>query len=88
MPAIKIYLDDEEYGPICRLAEELHLQPDDVAYAALNQLMMRADEPEIRADITHAHFWRRANLPRWGDSARSVHAYEGKTDDPPAQNDQ
>ena len=76
MPTIKIYLDDEEFGPIC---------PEDVAYAALNQLMMRADDPETRADITHAHFWRRANLPRWGDSARSVHAYEGKADDPPTQ---
>jgi hypothetical protein len=83
MPAIKIYLDDEEFAPVSRLAEELHLNPEDVAYAALNQLMMRAAEEEIRADITHTHDWRRANLPRWGDSARSVHAYEGKADDHP-----
>jgi hypothetical protein len=85
MPAIKIYLDDEEYAPICRLADELKLNPDDVAYAALNQLMMHSAEAEIRADITHTHYWRRANLPRWGDSARSVHAYEGKADDPPTE---
>lgn len=85
MPAIKIYLDDEEYAPICRLAEKLHLHPEDVAYSAINQLMMRADEPDVRADITHAHFWRRANLPTWSDSARSVHAYEGKADDPPTE---
>jgi len=86
MPTIKISLDEEEYAPVLRLAEELNLHPQDVAYAALNQLMMHADEAEVRADITHAHFWRQANLPRWGDSARSVHAYEGKADDPPAQN--
>lgn len=85
MATIKIYLDEEEFGPVCRLAEELHLRPEDVAFAALNQLMLRADAPEIRADITHTHFWRRANLPQWGDSARSVHAYEGKADDPPAE---
>ena len=84
MPSIKIYLDDEEYGPVVRLAEELHLQPEDVGYAALNQLMMRVHDPDVRADITHTHSWRQANLPRWGDSARSVHAYEGKSDDPPA----
>ena len=85
MPVIKVYLDDEEFAPISRLAEELHLQPDDVAYAALNELMLRADDPVIRADITYAHFWRRANLPQWSDSARSVHAYEGKADDPPTE---
>ena len=86
MPSIKVYLDDEEYAPISRLAEELNLHPEDVAYAAINQLMIRSADPEVRADITHSHFWRRANLPRWGDSARSVHAYEGKSDDPPAMN--
>lgn len=87
MPVIKINLDDEEYAPICRLADELHLHPDDVAYAALNQLMLRANEPEVRADIVQTRQWRRANLPRWGDSARSVHAYEGKADDPPTVRD-
>ncbi len=85
MPTIKLNLDDEEYGPVSRLAEELHLSPEDIAYAALNQLMLRATEPEIRADIKHAKAWRSNNLPRWGDSARSVHAYEGKADDPPTQ---
>lgn len=80
MPAIKIHLDDEEYAPISRLAEELHLKPEDIAYAAVNQLMMRASEPDVRADMVHTHYWRRGNLPSWGDSARSVHAYEGKPD--------
>ena len=80
MPAIKIYLEDEEYAPVNRLAEELHLRPEDIAYAALNRMMLISAEAEVRADITHTHYWRRANLPQWGDSARSVHAYEGKPD--------
>ena len=80
MPAIKIYLEDEEYAPVARLAEELHLHPEDVAYAALNRMMLNLSDAEVRADITHTHYWRRANLPQWGDHARSVHAYEGKSD--------
>lgn len=86
MPSIKVYLDDEEFAPISRLAEDLNLHPEDIAYAALNQLMLKCHDADIRADITHSHFWRRANLPSWGDSARSVHAYEGKADDPPSLN--
>lgn len=80
MPAIKIYLEDEEFAPICRLADKLHLRPEDVAYAALNQLMLRAADPEVGTDIAHTHVWRADNLPVWGDSAHSVHAYEGKPD--------
>jgi hypothetical protein len=80
MPAIKIYLEDEEYAPVSRLAEQLHLRPEDIAYAALNRIMLNSADAEVCADITHTHYWRRANLPQWGDSARSVHAYEGKSD--------
>lgn len=81
MPAIKIHLEDEEYAPICRLADQLQLSPEDIAYAALNRLMMQCADKEIRTDISQTHAWRSTNLPRWGDSARSVHAYEGKTDE-------
>ncbi len=80
MPAIKIYLEDEEFAPICRLAEKLHLRPQDVAYAALNRLMQLSTEPDVEAEIAHTHHWRAENLPNWSDSARSVHAYEGKPD--------
>ena len=83
MPVIKIHLEDEEYAPVARLAEQLHLRPEDVAYAGLNLVMMRSADPDARADITHAHYWRRANLPQWGDAARSVHAYEAKADGHP-----
>jgi hypothetical protein len=80
MPVIKLHLEDEEYAPVARLAEELHLHPEDIVYTGLNTAMQRASEPEMRAEITQSHYWRRANLPSWGDSARSVHAYEGKPD--------
>jgi hypothetical protein len=80
MPAIKIHLDDEEFAPIHRLAADLRLTPEDIAYAALNRLMLRSAEAEIRSDISQTHNWRGSNLPRWSDTARSVHAYEGRVD--------
>jgi hypothetical protein len=80
MPVIKIHLDDEEFAPVARLADELHLRPEDIAYAGLNMAMARANDATVRTEITEAHYWRRENLPSWGDSARSVHAYEGKAD--------
>ncbi len=80
MPVIKIHLEDEEFAPVARLADELHLRPEDIAYAGLNLAMSRASDAAMRTEITEAHYWRRENLPSWGDSARSVHAYEGKAD--------
>jgi hypothetical protein len=80
MPVIKIHLEDEEYAPVARLADELHLSPEAVAYAGLNLAMLRAADPAMRTEITEAYYWRRDNLPSWGDSARSVHAYEGRSD--------
>lgn len=81
MPVIKIYLEDEEYAPVARLAEQLHLKPQDVAYSGLNRLMLDAKNQEVRTDISNTKLWRKDNLPRWGDSARSVHAYESKADE-------
>lgn len=81
MPVIKIYLEDEEYAPVARLAEQLHVKPQDVAYTGLNRLMLEAKTEELRSDIENTTLWRKDNLPRWGDSARSVHAYEGKADE-------
>jgi hypothetical protein len=80
MAVIKIHLDDEEYAPICRLAEQLHVTPEDIAFAGLNQLMLHGTDPVTQLDIKQTQQWHGSNLPRWGDSARSVHAYEGKAD--------
>lgn len=81
MPAIKIHLEDEELAPVLRLAQQLHLTPEDVAYAALNQIMLRSTELEVQTDITLTRQWRSTDLPLWSDSAHSVHAYEAKPDE-------
>ena len=80
MSAIKLHLDDEEYAPVIRLADELHVKPEDVVYAALNRLMNRSAEEEIRADVRETSAWRAGNLPRWGDHGRTVQIYEGQHD--------
>ncbi len=84
MPVLRLHLDDEEFAPVRRLAQELNLRPEDVAYAALDQLMQERESPTIRSAILYAHSWRSSNLPQWADSARSVHAYEGLPDDYPS----
>jgi hypothetical protein len=85
MSAIKIHLEDAEYQPVERLAELLHVKPEDVAFAALNQLMLHARDEEIQAEIKRASHWRSNTLPLWADSAGSVHAYEGMPDCEPSQ---
>jgi hypothetical protein len=83
MPAIRLHLAEEELAAVARFAESLHVKPETIAYAALNRLMLHADNPEIRAEIVETTAWRPENLPLWSDSALSRHAYEGKPDDEP-----
>lgn len=83
MSAIKIQLDSAELAAVERFAESLHVKAEDVAYAALNRLMMQGRDESVRADIVETKAWRGDNLPLWSDSAHSVHAYEGKHDDEP-----
>ncbi len=84
MSGIKIALDSAELAAVRRLAEELKLTPEDVAYCALNRLMLQADGLEAREDIIQTKAWRKENLPLWSDSAGSVHAYESMPDEEPA----
>ena len=84
MSGLKIPLEDAELDAVKGYAQTLGVSPADVAYAALNRLMMQAREPEVRTDIVETSRWRRQNLPLWSDSALSVHAYEGRADDEPA----
>ena len=77
MPAIKIHLEYAEHDAIERLAGLIGVQPEDVAYAALNRLMLTGRDPEIQHDIVLTRRWRQDNLPLWSDSAGSVHNYEG-----------
>jgi hypothetical protein len=84
MSAIKLHVEQAERDAIERYAETLKVSVEDVAYAALNRLMMRAGDPDIGRDIAETRDWRRHNLPLWSDSACSVHAYEGKGDSEPS----
>jgi len=83
MSALKLHLDSEELAAVERVAAMLNVKPEDVAYAALNRLMLQARDPAVHEEIVETRAWRRDNLPLWSDSAHSVHAYEGKHDDEP-----
>lgn len=85
MPTIKIHLEDAEMNPVLRLAELLHVKPEDVAYTALNRLMLHAREPELQKEILDGVISRESTLPLWADTAGSVHAYEGMPDCDPAR---
>ncbi len=80
MSAIKIHLDAAELNPVVRLAQTLKVTPEDIAYAALNRMMLEARTPETQSEIINLARAKAKNLPRWADSAGSVHAYEGMHD--------
>jgi hypothetical protein len=77
MPVIKIHLEHAENDAVVRLADLLRVKPEDVAFAALNRLMLVARERAVQNDIVLTLRWRQDNLPLWSDSAGSVHNYEG-----------
>ncbi len=77
MPVIKIHLEHAENDAVTRLADLLRCQPEDVAFAALNRLMLVAKDRAVQNDIVLTLRWRKDNLPLWSDSAGSVHNYEG-----------
>jgi hypothetical protein len=83
MSAIKIRLEMAEIDVIERYAASLGVKAEDVAYAALNRMMLTARNPEVEKDVRETSQWRHHNLPLWSDSAASVNAYEGKHDAEP-----
>ena len=85
MSALKIHLEMAEMDAVKRYADSLNVLPEDVAYAALNRLMLDARNPAVKTDIRETRDWRHDNLPLWSDSARSVRAYEAQLDDEPTQ---
>ncbi len=85
MPVIKIHLEHAENDAVVRLAELLKVQPEDVAFAALNRLMLVAQDRNVQNDVALTLKWRKDNLPLWADSAGSVHNYEGMSPDEPAK---
>ena len=84
MSSIKLHLEEAEVAAVERFAKSLNVSPEDVAYCALNRLMLDAADEQVRRDIAETRSWRGDNLPLWSDSAGSVHAYEGQPDDEPA----
>lgn len=77
MSTIRLHLEDEEWEPLHRLAEELHVTPELIAYTAIDRLMQKSGDPIIREQIHRTGDWRRNNLAVWADPGRDIHAYEG-----------
>ena len=78
MSAIKLHLEQAERDAVDRCADSLKVTSEDLVYAALNRMMLLADDPAVRRDIVETSRWRRDNLPLWSDCAAGVHAYECK----------
>lgn len=83
MAAITLELEQAEQGALARFAESLGVTPTDVAYAALNHLMMRCEDPGLQLDIVETRNWRRDHLPLWSDSACAAYAYDRSLVDEP-----
>ena len=91
---IKLHLEAAEVAPLERTAAAFGCSVEDVLYTALNEYMLRIGDfkeqcgPEcrkihtdmnaMRAQVLNTKSARKDNLPRWADSASSVHNYEGR----------
>ena len=84
MSTIKLHLEQAEYAAVERFADQIHLKPEAIAYAALNRLMLESRDPKVRAEIADTWDWHKTSLPLWSDSAGGPHGYEGKADEDPA----
>lgn len=80
MPVIKIQLEPEELAAVERRAKELGVTVQALAYGAISCSMGHVMEAYCRKRIDQAVGDRGRDLPAWSDSARSVAAYEGKSD--------
>lgn len=76
MSSIRIHLEKEEYLPVKRFAAEIGESPELILYTALDRLMLRKDDPDIRDAIHETRHWREENLPLWADSIQEITAYE------------
>lgn len=83
MAAITLELEQAEHGALARFAESLGVTPTDVAYAALDHLMMRCEDPGLQLDIVETRNWRKDHPPLWSDAASAAYAYNGFADDEP-----
>lgn len=81
MSTLKIHMPAEELAAVNRAAERLGIKPEALAYEALDRLMLRLNEPELRSDLVKTVMSRGVSLALWSDSAHSVHIYESMPDD-------
>lgn len=79
MHSIKIHLENEEFQPLVRLAEQLKLDPADIVYAGLNRVMQQVGDAAMQQEILLLKSARLTQLPNWADRAREIHAYESMT---------
>ena len=79
MHSIKLHLENEEFQPLVRLAEQLKLDPADIVYAGLNRVMQQIGDAAMQQEILLLKSARLTQLPNWADRAREIHAYESMT---------
>lgn len=79
MHAIKLHLEQEEFLPLARLAEQLKIDPADIVYAGLNRVMQQAGDTLMQEEILLLKSARQTQLSNWADRAREIHAYESMT---------
>jgi len=79
MQSIKIRLEPDEFAPVMRLAAQLKVTSEDIAYVALDSIMSRIGEEAMLQQIQSAAACRRQSLPKWADRPREIHAYESMT---------
>jgi hypothetical protein len=79
MHSIKLHLEQEEFQPLARLAEQLKIDPADIIYAGLNHVMRDAGDAAMQQEILLLRSARQTQLPNWADRAREIHAYESMT---------
>ena len=75
---VKLHLEFEEHEALQRYAEGLGVTDEDIAYAALNRLMLAAksSQEKIGRDIVATRSGRRQTLTPWSDSAQAMQLYE------------
>jgi len=67
MNPVKIHLEYAESVAVEHYAEVLGVSAEDVAYAALHDLMSHAQEPHVQQAIVRTREQRRRSLPPWSD---------------------
>jgi len=79
MHSVQLHLEQEEFQPLVRLAEQLKIDPADILYAGLDRIMRQAGEAAVQQELLLLKSHRQTQLPDWADRARELHAAESRT---------